>query len=73
MEEGKFDPQLAWLAPANKPNPFQLVQSVSFKDSGPEREGQRRREFRFERRECADVLEQLLRPMSNRKRMRAGK
>jgi hypothetical protein len=36
MEEGHFDPQLAWLAPANKPNPFQLIQSVSFKDSGPD-------------------------------------
>ncbi len=32
MEEGNFDPQLAWLAPANKPNPFQLIESVSFKD-----------------------------------------
>jgi len=33
MEEGKFDPQLAWLAPANKPNPFQQIQSVDFRDS----------------------------------------
>jgi hypothetical protein len=33
MEQGKFDPQLAWVAPANKPNPFQLVVSVDYKDS----------------------------------------
>ncbi|HEY0370159.1 MAG TPA: penicillin-binding transpeptidase domain-containing protein, partial [Chthoniobacterales bacterium] len=33
MEDGKFEPQLAWLAPANKPNPFQLVVSVDYKDS----------------------------------------
>ncbi|MFL6530841.1 MAG: penicillin-binding protein 2 [Chthoniobacterales bacterium] len=33
MEEGKFEPELAWLAPANKPNPFQLVVSVDYKDS----------------------------------------
>ncbi|HEY2139681.1 MAG TPA: hypothetical protein VGH00_06365, partial [Chthoniobacterales bacterium] len=32
MAEGKFDPQLAWLAPAHKPNPFQQVVSVDFKD-----------------------------------------
>ena len=36
MEEGKFTPELAWLAPANKPNPFQQVQSVTFSDSGPD-------------------------------------
>ncbi|MDQ6623690.1 MAG: penicillin-binding transpeptidase domain-containing protein, partial [Verrucomicrobiota bacterium] len=34
MDQGKFDPQLAWMAPANKPNPFQQIESVSFKDSG---------------------------------------
>jgi membrane peptidoglycan carboxypeptidase len=33
MEEGKFEPELAWLEPANKPNPFQLVVSVDYKDS----------------------------------------
>ena len=33
MEEGKFDPQLAWMAPAQKANPFQMIEAVSFKDS----------------------------------------
>ncbi len=35
MEEGRFDPQLAWLAPANKPNPFAMIEAITFKDSGP--------------------------------------
>jgi penicillin-binding protein 2 len=34
MDEAKFDPQLAWLEPARKPNPFQFLDSVEFKDSG---------------------------------------
>ena len=33
MDEGNFDMQLAWTAPAHHPNPFELVKSVSFKDS----------------------------------------
>ncbi|MDQ6765454.1 MAG: penicillin-binding protein 2 [Verrucomicrobiota bacterium] len=35
MDEGRFDPQVAWLTPAHKPNPFQLIPSVDFKGSGP--------------------------------------
>ena len=35
MEEGTFDPQLAWLAPAHKQNPFQMIPAVDFKDSNP--------------------------------------
>ncbi len=35
LDEGKFDLQIAWLAPAHKPNPFQLIKDVTFKDSGP--------------------------------------
>ena len=35
MEDGRFDAQLAWLEPARKPNPFQFLDSVAFKDSGP--------------------------------------
>ena len=35
MEEGKFDQQLAWVAPADKPNAFQMIEAVTFKDSGP--------------------------------------
>src|SRR5438128_2149658 len=35
LDEGNFDMQVAWLAPAHKPNPFQLIKDVSFKDSGP--------------------------------------
>ncbi len=34
MDEGKFDPQLAWLAPAQKANPFAMIEAVNFKDSG---------------------------------------
>lgn len=34
MDEARFDPQLAWLEPARKPNPFQFLDSVDFKDSG---------------------------------------
>jgi penicillin-binding protein 2 len=33
MDEGNFDMQLAWVAPAHHPNPFELVKSVEFKDS----------------------------------------
>lgn len=33
MDEGNFDMQVAWLAPAHKDNPFELVKSVAFKDS----------------------------------------
>lgn len=33
MDDGKFDMQLAWVAPAHHPDPFQLVKSVEFKDS----------------------------------------
>lgn len=35
MEDGKFDMQVAWLAPAHKQNPFQMIKDVSYKDSGP--------------------------------------
>ena len=35
MDEKTFDPQLAWLAPAHKANPFQLIAAVDFKDSNP--------------------------------------
>lgn len=35
MEEGTFDPQLAWLAPAHRANPFQMIAAVDFKDSNP--------------------------------------
>jgi penicillin-binding protein 2 len=34
LEEGKFDMQVAWLAPAHKPNPFNLIKEVSFHDEG---------------------------------------
>ncbi len=35
MEEGRFDPQLAWLEPANHPNPFQFHELIEFKDGLP--------------------------------------
>ena len=34
MDEGKFDAQVAWLPPAHKANPFQMIKDVTFKDSG---------------------------------------
>ncbi|HMG05432.1 MAG TPA: penicillin-binding protein 2 [Chthoniobacterales bacterium] len=35
MDEGTYDAQLAWLAPAHKSNPFQMIAAVDFKDSNP--------------------------------------
>ncbi len=33
MDEGKFEPQLAWVAPASKANPFDMIPAVKYKDS----------------------------------------
>src|SRR5438874_3685517 len=33
MDEGNFDMQVAWMAPAHHENPMQLIKSVKFKDS----------------------------------------
>ena len=35
MDEGKFEPQLAWVAPARKPNPFAMIKAIKFKDAVP--------------------------------------
>ncbi|HEV3409874.1 MAG TPA: penicillin-binding protein 2 [Chthoniobacterales bacterium] len=35
MEGGHFDPQLAWLDAAQKPDPFRFIEAVEFKDAGP--------------------------------------
>ena len=35
MDQGTFQPQVAWIAPARKANPFQMIPAVEFKDSGP--------------------------------------
>jgi penicillin-binding protein 2 len=35
MDEGKFEPQLAWVAPASKPNPFAMIKAVKFNDTLP--------------------------------------
>ena len=35
MEAGTYDAQVAWLAPAHKPNPFQMIAAVDFKDTDP--------------------------------------
>jgi penicillin-binding protein 2 len=35
MDEGKFEPQLAWVAPAHKQNPFEMVKAVKYVDSLP--------------------------------------
>ena len=34
LEEGKFDMQVAWLAPAHHANPLQLIKSVTYHDAG---------------------------------------
>jgi penicillin-binding protein 2 len=34
LDEGKFDMQVAWLAPAHKANPFQMIKDVSYHDAG---------------------------------------
>jgi hypothetical protein len=34
MDDGKFEAQVAWLPPAHKANPFQMIKEVSFRDSG---------------------------------------
>ena len=34
LDEGKFDMQVAWLAPARKANAFQMIKDVSYRDSG---------------------------------------
>jgi penicillin-binding protein 2 len=36
MDEGTYDAQVAWLSPAHKANPFQMIAAVNFKDSNPE-------------------------------------
>lgn len=33
MDEGKSEPQLAWLAPAHKPRPFDMIKAVKFADA----------------------------------------
>jgi len=42
QDEGKFDMQVAWIAPAHHPNPLQLIKSVSYAGSnvgGEDEEG----------------------------------
>jgi penicillin-binding protein 2 len=35
LEEGRFDMPVAWLAPAHRPNPFQMISAVDYKKEGP--------------------------------------
>jgi len=35
MDQGNFQQQVAWVPPARKANPFQMIPAVTFKDSGP--------------------------------------
>lgn len=35
MDEGRYDAQVAWTAPAHHPNPFQMVEAIDFKGAGP--------------------------------------
>jgi penicillin-binding protein 2 len=34
QDDGKFDMQVAWLAPAHHANPLQLIKSVAYRDAG---------------------------------------
>jgi penicillin-binding protein 2 len=34
QDENKFDMQVAWLTPAHKPNPFQMIKDVTYHDAG---------------------------------------
>jgi hypothetical protein len=34
MDEGKFDMQVAWLTPAHKANPFQMIKDVDYHSAG---------------------------------------
>src|SRR5256886_2265412 len=34
LDAGKFDMQVAWLTPAHKPNPFQMIKDVTYPDAG---------------------------------------
>jgi penicillin-binding protein 2 len=34
LDEGKFDMQVAWLAPAHKANPFQMIKDITYHDKG---------------------------------------
>lgn len=33
MDEGNFEAQVAWVAPASKSNPFQMIKEISFQDA----------------------------------------
>jgi penicillin-binding protein 2 len=35
MDEGKFDMQVAWIPPAHKANPFQMIKDVDYREAGP--------------------------------------
>ncbi len=35
MDEGRYDAQVAWVAPAHHPNPFQQIEAIDFKGAGP--------------------------------------
>ena len=39
MDEGKSEPQLAWVAPARKPDPFMMIKAVKFQESVPGSDG----------------------------------
>ena len=39
LDDGSFDMPVAWVAPAYKPNPFEMIKAVSYHDSGPSTEG----------------------------------
>ena len=35
MDSGNFEQEVAWIAPAHRSNPFQMIAAVDFKDAGP--------------------------------------
>ncbi len=39
MDKGEFEPQLAWVAPARKDDPFKMIPAVKYKDTLADAEG----------------------------------
>ena len=70
MEAGKFEPQLAWVAPASKPNPFAMIKAIKFKDRSAWRRGWRRGECQH--RHCAGDRERRHGQTRGRSRCRTG-
>ena len=73
MDEGKFDMQVAWLAPAHKPNPFQMIKDVFIYD-WPETSAARTKKAPTTRKmRMCKWRARAVRPMWNRKPTRKAR